>query len=56
MAEAETHWVESLGFLKDGEFFLKKPLPGGGFIFFHPCLGKIPILTSILFKGVETSN
>ena len=24
--------------------------------YFHPYLGKIPILTSIFFKGVETTN
>ena len=31
---------------------------GGGFkyFFFHPYLGKIPILTSIFFNGVETTN
>ena len=31
---------------------------GGGFkyFYFHPYLGKIPILTSIFFKWVETTN
>ena len=24
--------------------------------YFHPYLGKIPILTNIFFKGVETTN
>ena len=32
---------------------------GGGnstIFYFHPYLGKVPILTSIFFKGVETTK
>ena len=37
---------------------MHKQILGGGFIFFffHPYLGKIPILTSIFFNWVETTT
>ena len=44
---------------KDDFGFVSKRLLDGGnsnIFYFHPYLGKIPILTSIFFKWVETTN